>query len=71
MSGNNVFRSLEGGGVTVEHIGPQRKIATLYAFDENGRFFTSSCYPYVGQTFRLFFTHFTERTQRMAFEKNA
>jgi hypothetical protein len=32
------------------------EIATLYEFDENDRFFTTSCDPYMGHTLRLFYT---------------
>jgi hypothetical protein len=47
-------------------------MATLYECDENDRFCTTSCDPYMDQTFRLFPLHFTiKMTQRMAFEKNA
>jgi hypothetical protein len=34
------------------------EIATLYGFDENDRFFTASCEPYMGHTLRLFFYTF-------------
>jgi hypothetical protein len=48
------------------------EIATLCEFDENDGFFTTSCDPYVGHTYRLFFAHFTlKRKQMMAFKKNA
>jgi hypothetical protein len=30
------------------------EIATLYEFYENNEFFTASCDPYMGHTFRLF-----------------
>jgi hypothetical protein len=30
------------------------EIATLYEFDENYRFLTTSCDPYMGNNFRLF-----------------
>jgi hypothetical protein len=47
-------------------------MAILCEFDENYRFFTTFCDPYMGHTFRLFFTHFTlKRIQRVAFKKNA
>jgi hypothetical protein len=47
------------------------EIATFYEFDENDRFFTASCDPYMGHTPRLF-THFTIKwTQRVALKKNA
>jgi hypothetical protein len=43
--------------------------ATLSEFYENDGFFTTSCDPYMGHTFRLSFTHFTlKRIQRMAFK---
>jgi hypothetical protein len=32
-------------------------IAALYEFDENDRFFTTFCDPYMGHTCRLFSTH--------------
>jgi hypothetical protein len=63
---------VEGRG----HCGTNRltevvEIATLCEFDENDGFFTTSCDPYMGHTFRLFFTHYTlKRTQKMAFKKN-
>jgi hypothetical protein len=73
-SGDTIFQSLVGGG---GHCGTNLptevvEIATLFEFNENDRFFTTSCDPYMGHTLRLFFTHFTlKRTHMMAFKKNA
>jgi hypothetical protein len=73
----SIFQSLKvGGGVALWDKLAYRstvvKIATLYEFDENDRFFTTSCDPNMGYTLRLFFTHFTtKRRQRMTFKKNA
>jgi hypothetical protein len=73
MSGNTIFQSLVEGRGRCGTNWPTEvvKIAARNEFDENSRFFNTSCGPYVGQTFRLFFTHLTiKRTQRMAFKNN-
>jgi hypothetical protein len=60
-----------GGGCGVSWPPVIVKIAPLYEFDENDRFFSTSCDSYMGHILRIF-THFTiKRTQRMAFEKHA
>jgi hypothetical protein len=71
MSGNIISQSWGGGGCFETNWSTEVvEIETVYEFHENGRFFTTSCDPYMGYTLKLFFTHFTvKRTQRMAFEK--
>jgi hypothetical protein len=59
ISGNTIFQSLVGGGGHCGTNWPTEvvEIATLRAFYENDGFFTTSCDPYMGHTFRLFFIH--------------
>jgi hypothetical protein len=74
MSGNTIFQSLVGGGGRCGTNWPTEvvEIATHHDVCENDGFFTTSCDPYMGHTFRLFLnTYFTlKRIQRMAFKKN-
>jgi hypothetical protein len=59
-SGNIIFHTNWPTGIV--------EIATLYEFDENDRFFTTSCDPYMGHTLSFFFTHFTiKRTPKDGF----
>jgi hypothetical protein len=55
-SGNTIFQSLVGGGGALWDNWPREvvEMATLSEFDENDRFFTTFCDPYMGHTFRLF-----------------
>jgi hypothetical protein len=43
--------------------------SNIYEFDENDRYFTTSCDPYIGYTLILFYTFHHKRTQRMALKK--
>jgi hypothetical protein len=63
----------EGGIVgQIAHRGSGNIVATLYEFDENDRFFTASCDPYVGHTPRLFFYTFHHKNDvKDGFEENA
>ncbi len=60
-SGKTIFQSLVGGGGCCGIIWPTEKveIATFCEFDENDRFSTTLCDPYISHTFRLFLTHIT------------
>jgi hypothetical protein len=51
MSDYTIFYNLRGRQSTVTH-----RRATLSEFDDNDRFFTASCDPYVGHTLRLVYT---------------
>jgi hypothetical protein len=58
-SGNTIFQSLVGVGGRCGKNWPTEVvgIATFKEFYENDRSFTTSCDPYTGHTFILFFTH--------------
>jgi hypothetical protein len=43
------------------------EMATLCEFDENERFFTAFCDPYIGHTFRLFSTFNSEKDTKYDF----
>ncbi len=45
-------------------------MATLCEFDENDRFFTTFCDPYMGHTFRLSYTFHPKKDTKKAFKKN-
>jgi hypothetical protein len=70
----SIFHNLGGGGGCcgtnwpIEEVG----IATLLEYDENDRFLTASCGPYLSHTLR-FFLHIPpkKKTHRVAFENNA
>jgi hypothetical protein len=59
-SSNTSFQSLveEGGHCRANWARQVVEIATPFEFDENYRFFSSSCYHYMGHSFRLFFYTF-------------
>jgi hypothetical protein len=69
---NIIFQNLGGGGLYGTNWPTEIVKIAHYEFDENYRFFTASCDPYMGHILRPFFTHFTiKRTQRLVFKKNA
>jgi hypothetical protein len=43
------------------------EMATLFEFDENDRFFTTFCDPYMGHTFRLFYTFHPKKDTKSGF----
>jgi hypothetical protein len=45
------------------------EITTLYELDENDRFFTASCDPYMGHTLRLFYTFYHNIDTKDGFEE--
>jgi hypothetical protein len=58
MSGNTIFQNLVGvGGRCGKNWSTEVvEMASLCKFDENDRFFTTLCDPYMGHTFRLLYT---------------
>ncbi len=73
-SGNTIFQNLGvgGGGVLLDklaHKGGER--ATLYESDENDRFSTASCDPYMGHTLWLFYTFYHKMDTKDSFEEKS
>ncbi len=55
---NIILHNLGGGGCCGTSWPTEGvRIVTLCEFDENNRFLTASCGPYMGHTLRLFFLH--------------
>jgi hypothetical protein len=60
-----------GGGCGTNWPTEVVEIAILFEFDENDRFFTASCDPYIGHTLRLFDTfHHKNDTKDSFYEKS-
>jgi hypothetical protein len=45
------------------------EMTTVCGFDENDRFFTTFCEPYMGHTFRLFYTFHPKKDTKNVFEE--
>jgi hypothetical protein len=58
-----------GGGCGTNWPTEVVEIAILFEFDDNDRFFTASCDPYMGHTLRLFYTFHRKNDTKDGFKE--